>query len=53
MNVSPANVTVQIPDKQEISIVAMPDRKTQAHVERDRDGNILNSTHMETDALRT
>ena len=49
VTVSPANVTVQVPDRQEISIVAMPDRKTQAHVERDRDGNILNSTHLETD----
>jgi hypothetical protein len=42
-------VQVQMPEHQQMSIVAMPKRKTEASVERDRDGNILRSSNIEQD----
>jgi hypothetical protein len=50
IHVAPANVTVNTPEQQQISIVSMPTRQTEAVVERDRDGNIKSSTNIERDA---
>jgi hypothetical protein len=47
--VSPAAVVVNIPERQELAIVSMPTRKTEAKVERDNEGNLKSSTNIESD----
>jgi hypothetical protein len=50
VHVAPASVSVNVPEQQQISIISMPTRQTEAIVERDRDGNIKSSTNIERDA---
>lgn len=50
IEVPPAAVTVNVPDRQEVAIVEMPTRKTETSVERDRDGNLSRSVQTESDA---
>ena len=54
INVAAPNVEVTVeanmPAQSEVSIVAMPDRKTTSEIVRDGSGNIKQSTQTETDA---
>lgn len=49
INFAPA-VSVITPEQQQISIVSMPERRTEAVVERDKDGNLKSSVQIEKDS---
>jgi hypothetical protein len=50
VSVSAAPITVQPAEVREIRIVGLPDRQTSSNVQRDKDGNIIRTTQIETDA---
>ena len=52
VNIAPAEITVEaiMPSQSEISIIAMPDRKTVTEITRDQNDDIKQSTQIETDA---
>ena len=52
INVAAPNVTVEniLPEKSEVTIVAMPDRLTSTEIERNGNGDIIKSTQTESDA---
>lgn len=49
INFAPA-VSVNTPEQQIVSIVSMPERRTEAVVERDKDGNLKSSVQIEKDS---
>lgn len=49
VHVEPPNIIVQVPERQEMAIVSMPERRTETQVERNKEGDLKSSIQIEKD----